>query len=146
MQVFCHYLDLEETKTEMWRKPVSARVGSQLALAVEFTGDAQAYGQAMMDVVKNWPNSCNHNLSNLNQNRRAWVGHAACAFRHNLPESIVRSAWNMLDTEQRRLANLQADNAIQEWEKCQKSASERTSTKQLKLEFQKPLTILKKYA
>tara|TARA_Y100000034_G_scaffold95703_1_gene116371 strand:+ start:3990 stop:4304 length:315 start_codon:yes stop_codon:yes gene_type:complete len=104
----------------MWKKVKAGDWDSELQRAVEFTGNDKAYGRAMLKVVKEWKYSCEHNLSNLSQNRRAWVGHAACALEKGLGESVVRSAWGMLTEEQRILANKKADEAIEEWESCQK--------------------------
>ena len=35
-----------------------------LQMAIEFTGDAELYGEYMMRVVEEWKYSCEHNLSN----------------------------------------------------------------------------------
>jgi len=84
--------------------------------AIEFTGDYKLYGSFMLKVVENFIYSCEHNLSDLSQNRKAWVGHAACALAMGCPEDIVRHAWSYLTEEQQRLANKEADKAIKVWE------------------------------
>jgi len=89
--------------------------------AIEFTGNANLYGQAMRRVIKEWKYSCEHNLSNITQNRRAWLGHAACALEKGFCEDVVRSAWHQLTQEQREAADAEAEMAILEWEECQKS-------------------------
>jgi len=84
------------------------------------------YGLFMRRVVNQWKQSCEHNLSARNQNRQAWVGHAACALAFNCPEDVVREAWRYLSDDQRSAANAVADEAILQWEKnhlgelCQK--------------------------
>lgn len=88
-----------------------------LEKAVEFTGNHKLYGKWMIEVVKNWKYSCEHNLSNTTQNRQAWIGHAACALAFQCPEDIVRQAWWLLTDKQRELANKEADKAIKYWEK-----------------------------
>lgn len=95
-----------------------------LERAIEFTGNHVLYGAWMMRVIAEWPISCEHNLTDVSQNRRAWVGHAAVCLAIGIPEDVVREAWGSLTDEQRRLANLQADKAIKAWEenkhrKCQ---------------------------
>ncbi len=87
-----------------------------LAQAVAFTGNHALYGHWMLKVTQDWRFSCEHNLSNETQNRRAWIGHAACAYAKRLPEDVVRQAWSLLSDDQRRLANAAADHAIAEWE------------------------------
>ena len=97
-----------------------------MGLAIDFTGNHILYGMYMMKVADSWKYSCEHNLSFLGQNRRAWIGHAACAYALHLPEDIVREAWSNLTEEQQRLANNEADNAIKYWERkqCQKGQLE----------------------
>lgn len=97
----------------MWRKPESR--DQMLSDAVEFTGDHKAYGAAMRRVIKEWPYSCEHNLTNTTQNRKAWIGHAACALEKGFCEDVVRSAWSLLSDEQRTEANREAAEAIEEW-------------------------------
>lgn len=87
-----------------------------LKRAIEFTGDYKMYGSYMMSVAKNWKYSCEHNLSNTNSNRQAYIGHAACALAFYCPEDIVREAWHNLTDEQRDSANNEADRAIKYWE------------------------------
>lgn len=98
----------------MWGK-VDERDG-YLEKAIEFTGNAAIYGKWMLDVVDSWPISCEQNLSNLTQNRQAWIGHAACALAFGCPEDIVREAWGKLTEEQQRMANNVASIAIKKWE------------------------------
>lgn len=114
-QVYHHYLSWEDYKAGMWRKVSKDEEPELLKLAIEFTGNHLHYGNAMLRVIKEWKFSCEHNLTNLSINRKAWIGHAACALEKNLPEYIVRSAWSMLTDEQRFLANRQADNAISKY-------------------------------
>ena len=95
-----------------------------LSQAIDFTGNSELYGAAMLRVIKEWRYSCEHNLSNTTQNRRAWLGHAACALERGFCEDVVRSAWHRLTNEQREAADAQAEAAIREWEKCQKQGLE----------------------
>ncbi len=84
--------------------------------AIEFTGNDELYGKAMLRVIVEWPLTCLHNLSNIGINRRAFVGHAACSLEFNCPEIITRMAWSRLTDEQRIKANHKADLAIAQWE------------------------------
>lgn len=87
-----------------------------LRRAVTFTGNHRLYGRYMRKVTREWPNSCANALTDYSLNRRAWIGHAACALALRCPEDITRQAWSLLTDEQRILANGQADRAIQSWE------------------------------
>lgn len=101
-----------------------------LNLAIAFTGNAELYGECMLHVANEWPHSCEHNLTDRSQNRRAWIGHAACALAFRCPEDIVRQAWSRLTEQQQNEANAKADEAIGYWE-CQRGISEKTSSKLL---------------
>lgn len=116
----------EETHTSMWKAPEDH--DRQVEQAYIFTGNAEKYGRAMVRVINEWPISCEHNLTNMEQNRQAWIGHAACALELNLSERCVRSAWARLTINQRKEANLQADHAIRLWEQRHQQKSEWEST------------------
>ena len=115
-RVFYHYSFWECYRNGMWRKLESGEERDMLSLAVEFTGDDEAYGAAMLRVVNEWPVTCKHHLSDLGLNRRAFVGHAAACLAHGLPEYITRQAWALLTDDQRVRANRRADIAIEAWE------------------------------
>ena len=107
----------EEIPANMWGD-VSERK-EWLKKAIEFTGDDVLYGSWMMKVVKHWKYSCEHNLTKMDINRKAWVGHAAVAMAMQCPEDIVREAWGYLTKEQQDLANMRAQEAINYWEVSQ---------------------------
>ena len=127
-RVWHPYWKWEEKDFNMWGAVEDREL--YLQRAIEFTGNAQRYGKYMMRVVKEWRYSCEHNLTDRSQNRRAWVGHAACALAFQCPEDIVRQAWGHLSEQQQNEANAQADIAIGYWE-CQNGNSEKTSMKLL---------------
>jgi hypothetical protein len=111
------YWNWEDWKAGMWAKVALSKERELLPLAVEFTGNADLYGSYMVRVTNEWQVSCEHNLTDKSLNKKAWIGHAACALAHGLPEYIVRKAWGMLTEKQRIDANLKAENAILIWTK-----------------------------
>lgn len=104
----------EEISANMWGEVANRRIFLQRV--VIFTGNHRLYGRYMQRVTIEWPNSCINALTDYNLNRKAWIGHAACALALHCPEDITRQAWGLLTNEQRILANRQADRAIQSWE------------------------------
>lgn len=116
-RIYHPYWEWEEVKANMWGG-VSDRKRF-LKRAIEFTGDHKLYGRFMVKVADQWNKSCEHNLSNATQNRRAWIGHAACALAFECPEDIVREAWKHLTEDQQYKANKKADEAIEYWENKQ---------------------------
>lgn len=113
------YWAWEDYKAGMWRT-VSGRDRSKLLRrAINFTGDAKLYGSFMRRVISEWPTACEHHLTDVGSNRKAWIGHAATCMAINCPEDITRSAWGYLSICQQDEANAEADAAIQLWESNQ---------------------------
>lgn len=71
---------------------------------------------AMSAVTREWPNASEHQLSNTERNRRAWLGQAACCYVLGVPDFVVKSAWHTLPTTMQDAANAVADQVIGEWE------------------------------
>jgi len=78
--------------------------------------DKDATMEAMTSVILSWKKSCEHYLTDLSSNRRAWLGQAACCFEHGSSEQATCKAWWQLTDEQRFVANAVADSVINEWE------------------------------
>lgn len=104
----------EEINYNMWGDVENKK--QWLEKAIKFTGDHKLYGSWMFEVADNWKYSCEHHLTKLDTNRKAWIGHAATAFAIKCPEDIVRQAWGFLTEQQQIDANNQALNAIKYWE------------------------------
>lgn len=113
-RVYHPWHDWEEVAHNMWG--YAEKPKEMLRQAVEFTGKPGLYGSFMQRVIQEWPISCENALTDANLNRRAWIGHAACALALRCPEDITRKAWGYLNDEQRLLANREADRAIRAWE------------------------------
>jgi len=113
-RVYHPYELWEEIKFGMWDDVSDEK--EWLEKAILFTGDHKLYGSFMMRVVYEWPISCENALTDYNINRRAWVGHAACALGMGCPEHITRKSWRFLSYEQQYLANEEASRAIRAWE------------------------------
>jgi len=113
-RVYHPYELWEEIRFGMWDDVSEEK--EWLEKAILFTGDHKLYGSFMMRVVSEWSVSCENALTDYNINRRAWVGHAACALDIGCPEHITRKAWRFLSYEQQYLANEEASRAIRTWE------------------------------
>jgi hypothetical protein len=111
-EIWHPWTDLEESDSAMWGN-VSNRK-TWLDIAILFTGNADLYGEWMLNVLGEWKKSCEHNLSKSGD-KRAWIGHAAVALAINCPEDIVREAWGHLSQEQQDAANKKASEAIEKW-------------------------------
>ena len=113
-RVYHPYTLWEEISHGMWSDVENEK--EWLEKAISFTGDHKLYGSFMFKVVESWQFSCENALTDYNINRKAWVGHAACALAIGCPEHITRKAWKHLSHEQQYLANEEASRAIRAWE------------------------------
>ena len=110
--------------------------------------------EAMSQVTHFWFYSSEHNLTNINRNRQAWLGQAACCLVHGAPEYLTKIAWNdFLNEKSRKEANKIADETIAIWEekhmrgyfRWQKLESEKMCLRQQKTEYQKHLITSNEY-
>jgi hypothetical protein len=120
-RIFHRYEKWEDYKAGMWRTVDKISAERFLREAIAFTGNAEVYGEWMMRVIVLWPLACEHNLTDDTQNRKAWIGHAACQLAIECPEYITRSAWGYLNKNQQDEANAMADLAIARWETMNRS-------------------------
>jgi hypothetical protein len=111
-RIYKPYTVWEDWLNGMWRSLPKNEEPAYLAHAIEFTGNHEKYGAAMLEVSHAWPNTMLNSLTNPSINRRAFLGHCACQFKINCPEYIVRMAWKELTDEQRTLADKQAEKYI----------------------------------
>ncbi|RKZ99679.1 MAG: hypothetical protein DRQ42_07245 [Gammaproteobacteria bacterium] len=112
-RIYHPYWEWEEIHFNMW----GGSSDKAIADLVTFMSDTERFSKYMGRVCNEWTKSCEHNLTNFEQNRVAWLGQAACALWFKCPESIVRSAWSFLSSEDQQLANNEAEKHIQNWEK-----------------------------
>lgn len=131
-QIYHNYELWEDWLNGMWSVIGKEQEERILPLAISFAGNAELYGTAMLRVIREWPVSCEHNLSNPSINRKAWIGHAACCLEFGWPEYIVRSAWKHLTERQQIEANRKAQKAISIWTEQQK---QRNAKGQIRLEI-----------
>jgi hypothetical protein len=115
-RIYHHHRKREELNSMMWKKAKPKEEKTMLKKAIAFTMDTELYGEWMLRVIKEWPLSCEHNLTDNNLNKQAWIGHAAACLAINSPEYITRLAWHYLTEQQQNDANEKADKAIKIWQ------------------------------
>jgi hypothetical protein len=120
MKRIYHHCDVLED-TPMWRPVIGSDADLYADRAADLMRESDAFKIAMQQALKEWPLSCEHNLSAKSINRKAWLGHAGCFLATESPESCTRIGWHQLDADQQDLANQAADEVIKEWEQCQRS-------------------------
>jgi hypothetical protein len=69
-----------------------------------FLADEARFSDGIEKVFKEWPNSCEHNLTNSSMNRIAWIGQAAACAALGLP-SAYRAGFSHLPADLQMKAN-----------------------------------------
>lgn len=88
----------------------------KINFGVLLLSDSVQFLKSMNDVLVNWPIASAVNLTNIQQNRRAWLGAAACMYTHGVEEVITRISWGILSDYQKNTANTIADQVIFHYE------------------------------
>lgn len=70
----------------------------------------------MKKVLVLWPNSCEHNLTNMSMNRVAWIGQSACCLYAQIPYRITMENWRFVPKEFQEIACDIAEKVIKEFE------------------------------
>jgi hypothetical protein len=116
IQVFEPYWKWEDFQNGMYEVPTSRDLPGLAAAAKSLLGDATAFESVCRQMVEAWPVAASVNLTNVNANRRAWMGQAACSYHAKVPETATRVAWKELSNDEREAANEAAEMVIHEYE------------------------------
>jgi hypothetical protein len=79
-----------------------------------FLRDLILFKETALRVVKEWVNSTEHNLTNPNMNRIAWIGQASMTYRYNIP-SKYRGGYHLLTEKEQIEADKVALEVINYW-------------------------------
>ena len=121
-QIFEHYEKWEDFQAGMFSLLDIKDKDKKVIGAINLLSNENDFYNAMKELMKVWKIATDVNLTNKGQNRRAWLGAAACMFVHNTPEFLTRIAWNLLNKDIQDRANLVADKIIIEYEKKTENA------------------------
>lgn len=80
----------------------------------DFLRDIPRFEAALTRVLAEWPNSCEHNLSNESMNRIAWLGQAAMCIDTGVP-NCYRAGFFKLTADEQLAANRTAFAALNRW-------------------------------
>jgi hypothetical protein len=82
----------------------------------DFLADIPRFQAAMVRVVSEWKNSCEHYLSNECMNRIAWLGQSAMCIETGVPAQF-RGGYNLLTEDQKKAADEAALAVLNIWMK-----------------------------
>lgn len=114
-RVYFHYEDLEEFRCGMWRIVRGEQRTTNARNAANLMRDSAAFSAAMRRAIREWPNSCVHNLTADGVNKLAWLGHAGNCIGVGSPEENTRIGWHMLTPAEQDEANRTAQQVLDEW-------------------------------
>jgi len=77
--------------------------------------------QAMRQVAESWTYAMEHNLSNPNLNKIAYIGQCAACFEVAAPATVTMETWSTLDADVRKAADAAALTVLKDWEKTTKN-------------------------
>ena len=72
---------------------------------VELLSDQDRFYKYGLEMISLWPNSSNHNLSDIKANRKSYLGQSVCNFLFKANIKIVIKAWNLIDVDTQNSAN-----------------------------------------
>lgn len=88
---------------------------------IEFFSNPNLTRSLMMEVVKNWKYSCEHNLTNESMNKIAYIGQAACCIYAGIPSTITMEAWSKVPKEHQLQADKIALDVLNYWKNQNKN-------------------------
>jgi hypothetical protein len=115
MRIYHPFHVLEETHAGLWRITTGVERKRHIAAAAGLMAKPDKFKAAMQRAARDWPRSCEHNLSAENVNRIAWLGHAGCCVGVGSPEEATRAGWHTLTLDQQNEANRVAGEVLDAW-------------------------------
>lgn len=88
----------------------------------DFLKDDDRFRAALDRVLAEWVNSCEHNLTNENMNRIAWLGQAAMCIDTGVP-SRFRGGYHLLTDDEKYRADQTALFYLNKWLKSREDAA-----------------------
>lgn len=115
-RIYHHYEHLEEFKNGMWKRLTGFERKKFIEAAADLMRCPDEFKLAMEQALELWPLSCEHNLTSLDSNRIAWLGHAGCCIATGSPEECTRVGWHTLTKEEQDEANKVAGEVLSLWD------------------------------
>lgn len=115
-QIYIEYQKWEDYLCGMYNTNDVIDKDKKVINAINLLSNPTEFYKACQLLINDWKNSSDVNLSNRNQNRKAWLGAAACMYKHEVPEYLTRIAWSLLNKQVQDLANKIAEKIINEYE------------------------------
>ena len=113
-RIFSHYTQWEDYQAGMY-EPCKDNRTERVQMVKTILGNTRTCRKAMKRVIMEWKYATDFNLSFKGQNRRAWLGQAACCIHAGIREDETREGWGLLTDEERQKANEIAEELINDY-------------------------------
>ena len=130
-QIYIEYQKWEDYLSGMYNDNDVIDKDKKVINAINLLSNPNEFYEVCQLIMNNWKNATDVNLSNKNQNRKAWLGAAACNYKYKVPEYLTRIAWGLLNKNVQDKANKIAEKIILEYERKNKQLHSDLGTKVL---------------
>jgi len=113
---YARYVLWEDYQNGMYDKYLEPDKLALIDKAKSLLSDSAKFHAAIIELTQKWIVSTKVNMTNKHENRRAWLGWAACCYRYKVPEILTREAWRLLTDAERNSANFVADKFIKNYD------------------------------
>jgi hypothetical protein len=114
-RIYHPYWDWECYKAGFYNTTVDMSDEEAKVLYKTFLGNLPVFGAGMTKVMKEWPISCEHFLTNPSINRIAWLGQASMCITTGVP-SRFKGGFKLLSSADQEAANNLAQEYLTRWE------------------------------
>ncbi len=115
-QIWHPWTEWECYKAGMFDGEITVSSDEAKEMYATFLRDIPRFERAMERVVREWPKSCEHFLTNQSVNRIAWLGQSSMCIETGIP-CHYRAGFNMMSNEDRDRANAAAARVLRRWER-----------------------------
>lgn len=119
-RIYHHYTEWEDYQSGFYADYNSFELQKSIERVTYVFSCENVTRKYMTQVTEKWIKSCEHNLTNYNMNRIAWLGQAACCLHSNIPSKATMNVWKMLDRYTQDRSDKIAIEIIEIWEQKQK--------------------------
>lgn len=130
-QIYIEYQKWEDYLCGMYNSNDVIDKEKKITESINLLSNPNQFYKICKLILIKWKNSSDVNLSNKNQNRKAWLGAAACMYKCKAPEHLTRIAWSLLNKNAQNKANKIAEKIIKEYERKNREIYSDLGTKML---------------
>lgn len=114
-RIFHPYDKWEDYRHNFYGGVLEYKHDKTLETYAELLKDLSKFEAALKCIIYEWKYSCEHNLSNENMNRIAYLGQAANALINKVPYNVSMGGYNLLTLEEQQKADTLAQKYLDLW-------------------------------